>query len=159
MVATEANSSLTSHSSEETRRLGACLAPLLQPGDVIVLTGDLGAGKTVFAKGIADGLGASGEVTSPTFVILHQLKGRLTLYHFDLYRLESAKEFVALGFDDILYGDGVSVLEWGDKFPDQLPSERLELVFHFDDGDERRIEVRAEDERWQQVVREWTARC
>lgn len=149
---------LTSGSPEETTQLGVSLAALLEPGDVIVLSGDLGAGKTCFTQGLAEGLGCVAHVTSPTFVLLHQLEGRLTLYHFDLYRIESAREFADLGFDDILYGDGVSVIEWGDKFPGELPDVGLELVFHFEGDTSRRIQARASGERWERVADEWSGR-
>ncbi len=148
-----------SDSPERTRELGSCLASMLEAGDVIVLGGDLGAGKTVFAKGVARGLGAVEEATSPTFVILHQLEGRLRLYHFDLYRLDSAREFAELGFDDILYGDGVSLIEWGDKFQGELPPARLELVFHLAGEDKRRIEIKPVGDRWRKVARRWVEEC
>lgn len=150
---------LTSNSPDETKRLASCLAPLLAAGDVIVLAGDLGAGKTCFTQGLAEGLGSVGQITSPTFVILHELSGRLTLYHFDLYRIETSREFEDLGFEEILYGDGVSVLEWGDKFARRLPSQRLELVFHFDDDTSRRIEAAAIGPRWEAVAEKWRRQC
>lgn len=135
------------------------LAPLLCPGDVIVLAGDLGAGKTCFTQGLAGGLDCAGQVTSPTFVILHVLDGRLPLYHFDLYRVETAAEFVSLGFEEILYGDGVSVLEWGDRFGSELPAERMELAFHFADETARCIEGRSHGERHERIAKEWVAAC
>ncbi len=150
---------LSSDSAERTRELGACLGRLVEPGDVIVLTGDLGAGKTVFTKGLAAGLGVVDNVTSPTFVILHQLDGRIPLYHLDLYRLEDPREFAELGFEDVLYGDGVSVLEWGDKFPGQLPSERLELIFEITGDESRKIVVRPVGKRWERLSEEWRRNC
>lgn len=150
---------LVSDSPKRTRELGARLAPLLVAGDAIVLAGDLGAGKTCFTQGLAQGLGCVGHVTSPTFVILHQLQGRLLLYHFDLYRIETAAEFADLAVDELLDGDGVSVLEWGDRFSAQLPTERLELVFHFEDDTRRRIDVRVLGDRWRRVIEEWSASC
>lgn len=150
---------LTSDSPEATRRLGASLAPLLARGDVIVLAGDLGAGKTCFTQGLAEGLGCAAHVTSPTFVILHQLEGRLPLYHFDLYRIETDREFADLAFEEILYGDGVSVLEWGDRFAGELPADRLELAFHFDGDTARTIEVAALGGRWEGTSQKWRAQC
>ena len=90
----------------------------LKRGDVLALRGDLGAGKTQFVKGLAAGLGYTGEVTSPTFTLIHEyLGGRLPLYHFDFYRLETEEEAVRIGLDEYLESDGVCVIEWADKFP------------------------------------------
>lgn len=150
---------LTSGSPKATQRLGSCLAPLLAAGDVIVLSGDLGAGKTCFTQGLAQGLGCTDHVTSPTFVILHQLGGRLPLYHFDLYRIETVREFLELGLEEILYGNGVCVLEWGDKFGGELPSDRLALSFNFESDTARRIEASVSGERWSGVAKDWQSSC
>lgn len=150
---------LTSDSPEATRRLGTCLAPLLEAGDTILLTGDLGAGKTCFTQGLADGLGCSAQVTSPTFVILHELEGRLHLHHLDLYRIETGREFADLGFEEILFGDGVCVLEWGDKFSEELPQDRLALDFHFEGDTSRRIEVSTFGQRSGRLADEWRRAC
>lgn len=106
---------LRSHSVAETQRLGALLGGLLAPGDVVLLHGDLGAGKTAFTQGIAVGLGVARAVNSPTFTILKEYEGRLPLYHFDLYRIESPDEVYALGFEEYLDGAGVSVIEWAER--------------------------------------------
>lgn len=106
---------LRSASADETRRLGALLGGLLQAGDVILLHGDLGAGKTAFAQGIGDGLGVPGAVSSPTFTLLKEYAGRLPLYHFDLYRLDDPDELEALGFEQYFYGEGVAVVEWAER--------------------------------------------
>ncbi|HLY31933.1 MAG TPA: tRNA (adenosine(37)-N6)-threonylcarbamoyltransferase complex ATPase subunit type 1 TsaE [Ktedonobacterales bacterium] len=107
-----AQGALISHSVAETQRLGALLGELLAPGDMILLQGDLGAGKTALTQGIARGMGVATTVNSPTFTILKEYVGRLPLYHFDLYRIESPDEVMALGFEDYFGGDGVSVVEW-----------------------------------------------
>lgn len=106
---------LQSTSPETTRALGERLGRLLQPGDVVLLSGNLGAGKTALTQGIARGLGVTGPVSSPTFTILKEYEGRIPLYHFDLYRIEDPDELEALGFGDYFYGDGVSVVEWAER--------------------------------------------
>ncbi|HKS70610.1 MAG TPA: tRNA (adenosine(37)-N6)-threonylcarbamoyltransferase complex ATPase subunit type 1 TsaE, partial [Ktedonobacterales bacterium] len=106
---------LRSASPEATHALGERLGHLLGSGDIVLLTGDLGAGKTALAQGIARGLGVAGPVSSPTFTILKEYEGRIPLYHFDLYRIEDPDELEALGFGDYFYGDGVSVVEWAER--------------------------------------------
>ena len=106
---------------EETEGLGEVLAPLLRAGDVLLLSGDLGAGKTQLVKGIARGLGVSEPITSPTFNILLVHPGRLPLYHFDLYRLEFAEQLEDVDYWATLEADGVSAVEWGDRFADAMP--------------------------------------
>lgn len=111
-----------------TQRLAAALAALLAPGDVVCLYGELGAGKTYFTKGLVAGLGGDGaDVTSPTFVLMQSYAARLTVYHFDAYRLRSAQDLVDIGSDDFFGGDGVSVVEWADRVADALPPERIEV--------------------------------
>ena len=105
-----------------TMTAGAALAVDLQPGDVIALTGGLGAGKTHFTKGLVNGLGGGEEVTSPTFTLVHEYRlGRLPVFHFDFYRMESPEEVVAIGWDEYLDAGGVCVVEWADRFPELLP--------------------------------------
>ena len=117
-----------SNSPGETEALGAALAKLLWPGAVVAFTGDLGAGKTAFVRGMAQGLGVAGRVTSPTFTILqvHE-EGRLPLYHFDWYRLESAEELYELAMDEYLQNGGVAVVEWPCRAPEAVPACRLEV--------------------------------
>jgi len=115
-------------STEKTIALGERLGALLQPGDVLVLTGDLGAGKTQFTKGIAAGMGIDDDVTSPTFNILMVYEGaRMPLYHFDLYRLDDPDQLEDIGFYDVLEGDGACVIEWGEQFLEQIGPERLDV--------------------------------
>lgn len=117
------------------KQFAATLASHLRPNDVIVLTGDLGAGKTQFVQGVADGLGIRAQVTSPTFnILLAYNGGRLPLFHFDLYRLENESELADIGFDETLESDGVSFIEWGNKFPGALPYSYLHIHI-VDEGD------------------------
>jgi len=129
-----------SHSAEETAAFGRSLAVSLRKGDVLALCGDLGAGKTHFVKGVADGLGAGDVVTSPTFTLIHEyVGGRLPLFHFDFYRLEDEDEALKIGLEEYLEGDGVCAIEWAEKFPALLPAETRWFRFSHS-GDDRRIE-------------------
>ena len=122
---------LRSESPEETQRLGSELGRLAQPDDLFMLVGGLGAGKTCLTQGIAWGLDIAGYATSPTFVVINQYRGRLPLYHIDLYRLDSVEEVVDLGLDDYLYGNGVCVVEWADKAMNVLPPEHLLVEINY----------------------------
>ena len=113
--------SVVSHSPEETRILGAALAPLLVPGDVIALDGDLGAGKTCFVQGLASALGISQRVTSPTFTLVHEYEGRWPMVHLDVYRLQSFQEVLDLGFEELLDPSAILVIEWGEAVAPLLP--------------------------------------
>lgn len=122
--------SYASASVEETQRLAALLAPALEEGDVLLLTGDLGAGKTHFAQGLAAALGIREVPTSPTFTLMSSYEGgRLPLYHFDLYRLDDAGELDDIDYFATIEGDGVSVVEWADKFCEACPEDHLLLGF------------------------------
>lgn len=121
---------LTTGSEEETRRLASAMGPSFRPGDIISLTGDLGAGKTRFTQGLAAGLGVEGQVTSPTFTIIKTYSGRLPLYHFDVYRLSGPREMEPLGYEEYFYGDGVTVVEWGDRIAELLPPDHLRIELH-----------------------------
>ena len=118
-----------SASAEETQGLGEVLGHLLRAGDVLVLTGDLGAGKTQLTKGVARGMGIEDDVTSPTFTIEMVYEGKeLPLYHFDLYRLDDADELEDTGLFDVLGGDGPCLIEWGEQFESELGDERLDVM-------------------------------
>lgn len=128
--------------------LGEAMAAAAQPDDCIVLTGDLGAGKTQFAKGFAKGLGVGDDVTSPTFNILLEYVGEeLPLLHFDLYRLEEPDELEDIDFYGMLESGAVSLVEWGDKFPEALPDERLDVAIYVNEDSSRRVEVKPHGER------------
>ena len=136
---------ITSHSTAETFAHGRTLAASLRAGDVLALDGDLGSGKTHFVKGIAAGLGCEGDVTSPTFTLVHEYTGgRLPLFHFDFYRLESEDETLRIGLDDYLGAGGVMVIEWAGKFPALLPAGTRWFHLRAGDGDVRFIEEREE---------------
>jgi tRNA threonylcarbamoyladenosine biosynthesis protein TsaE len=136
---------LPSHSLEETQELGRRLGEQLRAGDVVALIGPLGAGKTAFAQGVARGLGVPPEarVASPTFTIVNEHRGRLTLYHVDLYRIGDAGELDEIGLYEYLNGDGVCVVEWFDRVPEAQPPDRLEVEIVIGDGDERVLRLRA----------------
>lgn len=111
-----------SNSVEETIAAGRARGQTARRGDVFALTGDLGAGKTQFVKGFVAGLGSRAEATSPTFVLVHEYTdGRLPVYHFDFYRIENREALLRLGFDDYIFGDGVSLIEWADRYADLIP--------------------------------------
>lgn len=112
-----------SKTPEATRQVASTLAKTLRPGDVILLRGDLGVGKTEFVKGLAEGLGTAEPVTSPTFTLMNVYEGALTIYHFDLYRLHHAEELSGIGFDEFIGGSGVAVVEWPERFPAEMPAE------------------------------------
>ena len=129
----------TLNSRDDTIALGAKLSPFLQAGDVIVLNGDLGAGKTTFTKGLAKGLGVSEVIKSPTFTIIREYQdGRLPLYHMDAYRLENGGA-EDLGLDEYFAGDGVSVVEWAQFAEDELPDEFLAITFRRTDDENSRV--------------------
>jgi tRNA threonylcarbamoyladenosine biosynthesis protein TsaE len=134
---------ITSNSPGETLAAGRLLADEMRGGEVLVLCGDLGAGKTHFTKGLVEGLGGSaGEVSSPTFTLVHEYRGgRLSVFHFDFYRLGSAVELREIGFDDYLDEKGVMVLEWGERFANFLPSRPWWVRFQIGDGDCRILEI------------------
>jgi len=151
--------SLTSSSEAATQAIGSTLAPLACAGDVLILSGDLGAGKTQFTKGLADGLGVVEPVTSPTFNILLVHEGRIPLYHFDLYRLGSSEQLDDLDYWGVLEADGVAVVEWGDRFPDAVPPECVSVSIGIVSDDERLLHVAGVGARGEDLVREWASAC
>ena len=130
------------NSPKETRELGEKLAGRLQPGDTVLLYGDLGAGKSELTRGIAKGLGVKETVTSPSFTILNVYEsGRCPLYHFDWYRLESAEELYELGMDEYLGGDGIAVVEWPERCPEAIPEKYTAIRLTVTGEESRRIET------------------
>jgi len=139
-----ASGTLRSTSAAQTRSLGRALGTAAGPGTLVALIGPLGAGKTVLAKGIADGLGVTSVVNSPTFVLMNEHRGRLPFYHVDAYRLDDPEEALAAGLLDERQAGGVTVVEWADRLDDWLPDERLEVELVPEGaGDRRRLRWRA----------------
>jgi tRNA threonylcarbamoyladenosine biosynthesis protein TsaE len=131
-----------SNSPDETEAIGRRLAEHIGVGSVFALKGDLGSGKTSFVKGLVAGLGSSGGVTSPTFTILHEYRGgRLPVYHFDFFRVEDRQSVEGLGLDDYFFGDGLSVIEWADRFPEFIPEQARWILFEIKSENQRAISV------------------
>lgn len=143
---------LTSHSPEQTQRLGSRLGELAQAGDVFLLIGNLGSGKTCLTQGIAWGLGVKEYAFSPSFVLIREYHGRLTLYHIDFYRLDRIEEIVDLGLDEYLYGNGVCVIEWAEKGMAALPQENLTIKLSYISEMQRSIVLEPKGERYQQIL-------
>ncbi len=130
----------TSRSAEETEAIGRRLAARLKPGDVVALTGEIGAGKTTFVRGLAEGLGVPPRsVASPSFVLVREYRGRLPVYHADLFRLEGKAGAATVGLEDFYEQGGVTVIEWADRVPGILPEEHLEIRFDAPDAGTRRL--------------------
>lgn len=147
-----------SESVEETQQAAELLATVLEPGMVLALEGDLGAGKTHFVQGLAQGLGIAEQVTSPTFTVMCAYeKGRMPLYHFDLYRLEDPTELEDIAFYDYVEAQGVSCIEWARKFEDEIPADALWLSITVETNAARAIEARAQDERGEEALARWQA--
>lgn len=143
---------LISISERETMRFGERIGKALEPGDIVCLKGGLGAGKTVFAKGIASGLGIPpDDVASPTFVLVRQYAGRLTLFHIDLYRLSSSAEIAGLGYEEFLYGEGVSVIEWCQRFGPLKPEHYILVEFTVTGPSRRTLTVSAKGKRYRDI--------
>ena len=136
-----------SPSPEETRAIAAAVAPSLQPGDVVALSGDLGAGKTCFVQGAAAALGVSGPVGSPSFVLVREYSGRIPVLHADAYRLNTLQELIDLGYEEVFDAGHVLFVEWADAVAPLLPPERLEVDIRLQ-GDARRISMRAVGGDW-----------
>jgi tRNA threonylcarbamoyladenosine biosynthesis protein TsaE len=145
---------IQSDSVQKTIRLGRRLAENLQGGEILALTGELGAGKTVFVKGIAEGLGIREVVTSPTFVIVKTYQGRLPLHHMDFYRLNNPQDLETIGFEDYTVGGSVLAIEWAEKFLNELPHPVIHVSFLYGDGDIRTIRFNAqEDAAWAEYLK------
>lgn len=138
-----------SSSVEDTSKLASGLADIAEGGDVLVLVGDLGAGKTAFSKAYGKSLGIDEPMTSPTFTLAREYEGRLTLHHLDVYRLEQMAEVLDLDLPELLDSGGVVLIEWGDAILPMLPPDFLEVRFTFGEGDDdRSIELRPVGPRW-----------
>lgn len=144
-----------SRSPDQTRRVGMRLGALLNPGDVVCLQGDLGAGKTTFVQGLAQGWGSLDSVSSPTFIIVNVYRrtDESELYHLDTYRLESAPEAAMLDLDDMLDA-GPLIIEWPERIESVLPNERLWLQLEYIDEEQRRIQVMANGKKYEDFIEE-----
>ncbi len=139
---------IVSHGPDETQAIGQILGELASPGDVFLLVGDLGAGKTCLTQGVLWGLGTDEFARSPTFVLVSQYQGRMTMYHMDLYRLDSFDEILDLGLDEFLFGDGISVVEWAEKAPGAFPENHMLIQIQYIDDSTRRLRLNAVGERY-----------
>ncbi len=129
-------------SEEETRRLARGIAENLVPGQVVCLRGDLGVGKTVFAKGLCSALGVCEHVSSPTFTLVNEYEGTdLKIYHFDLYRIEDPDELFEIGFSEFVGGDALAIIEWPERAEEALPARRLDILLERSGEDSRRVTV------------------
>ncbi|HET9442692.1 MAG TPA: tRNA (adenosine(37)-N6)-threonylcarbamoyltransferase complex ATPase subunit type 1 TsaE [Acidimicrobiales bacterium] len=154
----------TTKSADDTRELGAAVASLARGGDIVLLGGDLGSGKTTFAQGFGRALGVTDPVTSPTFMLMRPYEGRLRLLHCDVYRLEHLQEIVDLGIVELVDDDSVALVEWGDVAEPVLPADFLEIRITYQDGEEdRRFELRNVGPSWaprtaalREAVERWT---
>ena len=138
--------------ADDTHALGVALGRQLQAGDVIGLSGELGAGKTVLAQGLSQGLDVTEPVSSPTFSLVHEYQGRLPVWHLDTYRVASLDELIDLSWSDLLSGGGVVLIEWPERIRAALPPERLDVSLHYETDDEREIELIGRGERWREVL-------
>jgi tRNA threonylcarbamoyladenosine biosynthesis protein TsaE len=143
---------LISHNPEETRNLGLRLGEFSEPGDIILLSGNLGVGKTCFTQGVVWGLGSREYALSPTFVLMREIKGRLPLYHIDLYRLDRIEEISDLGLDDYLFGQGLCVIEWAEKGISILPAEHLLIKIDYLNDNERSFEFIPQGKHYEKLL-------
>jgi len=144
--------SIVTHSPDETFQIGQALGRMAKPGDVLLLQGPLGTGKTLLTQGLAKGLGITAPVTSPTFIIVNQYPGPLVLYHVDLYRIEATAEAIDLGLDDYFFGDGVCVVEWPERAPSAMPPEHLLVVLEHIGEHERSFSFQPKGSRYQALA-------
>ena len=144
----------TTERVEETQALGEALGRLLRPGDVVGLSGEMGAGKTALSQGIGAGLEVREPVSSPTFALVHEYRGRIPVWHLDTYRVRSLDELIDLSWDDLLAGGGVVLVEWPERIAEAMPEERLDVILHYGEGDRRKVEFRPRGARMQRLVEE-----
>lgn len=140
---------------EATERFGMEIGSLLKEGDILCLNGDLGAGKTTMTKSIGLGLGVEEYITSPTFTLINEYKGRIPVYHFDVYRLENAHELYDLGFDEYFYGNGVCIIEWADKIEKMIPKDRIVIdIENGNNENERILHISGFGQRYDELIKE-----
>jgi tRNA threonylcarbamoyladenosine biosynthesis protein TsaE len=142
-----------SFSPEDTAKLGKAIGESLSGGEVLCFSGDLGAGKTTLTKSIAEGMGIVDYITSPTFTIINEYDGEISLYHFDVYRLGDCDELYDIGYEDYIDSDGVCIIEWSNLVEDALPNDRLEIrLLRTGDMDERSIELEAKGQKYEKLI-------
>jgi len=154
-------------SASETIRIGKSIGSRLLPGDVVALTGELGAGKTQFIKGLAAGVGIGNPtyVSSPSFKLINEYPGKITFYHIDFFRLSGEKEAEELGLDDYFQSSGITAIEWADKIPSLLPEEILRIHIRYTGENSRTLEISGEGKRYECLVEElselgiWNSEC
>ena len=140
---------------KETEEFGIKLGSLMKRGDILCLNGDLGAGKTTMTKSIGLGLGVEEYITSPTFALINEYRGRLPVYHFDVYRLENADDLYDLGFDDYFYGNGVCIIEWAHKIQRMIPKDRIVVdIEKGNEDDERLLKISGYGKRYEELIKE-----
>lgn len=145
----------TTRGPAQTRALGKRLGATLAPGDTVALCGDLGSGKTTFVQGVALGLGVAEAVTSPTFVLVREYRGRLPLYHVDLFRLDHIEDLEMVGYDEFVSGRGVTLIEWAQKMRERLPGDYVEVTFAVTGQTARTVVAIPHGPRAEQLVRQW----
>jgi tRNA threonylcarbamoyladenosine biosynthesis protein TsaE len=143
-----------SNSTETTQEIGAALAKLLRKGDIISISGELGAGKTCLIRGIVGALGGGQNVTSASFTLLSVYASSIPVYHFDAYRLEDSAQALHLGLDDYIFGDGITIIEWGDRISNILLDGCLFIEIEYLDDEDRRITMFSDSKDWQNRLSE-----
>jgi len=133
---------MITHSEEETLAFGEKFGKTLVPNNIVCFFGNLGAGKTTFIKGIVAAQGISHHVNSPTFVYLNQYEGKIPVYHFDLYRLKNADEFLSMGFDELLFAGGIACLEWSERIAELLPKDCIKIEIEHLNQNSRKITIK-----------------
>jgi tRNA threonylcarbamoyladenosine biosynthesis protein TsaE len=146
---------IVSKSVDETEKIGFRLGRLLEKGDVVCLTGDLGAGKTTLSKSIARGLEVHEDVTSPTFTIINEYQGRLPVYHFDVYRIMDIEEMYEIGYEEYFYGGGICIVEWASKIEELIPDAYLWIEIKLgEEGNIREFYFKGTTEHFEKIVEE-----
>jgi len=147
------NLTIITKSPEETKNLGKEVGKLAKPGDLLAFYGELGAGKTCFIQGISQELEVKDYVTSPSFTIVNEYQGKIPIYHFDLFRLNT-EEILELGYEEYFYGEGLTVIEWAEKIEQLLPKEHLKIDIKFKDLYERTISFISQGDRFDKLLKE-----
>lgn len=142
------------NSDLETRELGLSIGSALKGGEVIAMTGDLGAGKTTMTKSIAQGLEIDDYITSPTFTIVNEYEGRLKLYHFDVYRISDIEEMYDIGYEEYLYSDAVSIIEWSNLIEEILPKDKINIDIEYIDENARKITITGTGDKFEHLAKE-----